>query len=182
MPNFKVNRKIYDIVYIALFTSLISACSWLNVPFVVPFTLQTFAVFATRTLLGGKRGTITVVCYITLGLLGLPVFSGFNGGAAALFGATGGYIVGFLIASLLMWGFEKLFGNRRFALVISMLLGLIVCYLFGSIWYMLIYMNEAGISEFFAALLLCVIPYIIPDIVKILLVLLVKKRLGKYIK
>ena len=182
MPNFKVNRKIYDIVYIALFTSLISACSWLNVPFVVPFTLQTFAVFATIALLGGKRGTITVVCYITLGVIGLPVFSGFNGGAAAFLGATGGYIVGFLIASLLMWGFEKLFGNRHFALVISMLLGLIVCYLFGSIWYMLIYMNEAGISEFFAALLVCVIPYIIPDIVKILLVLLVKKRLGKYIK
>ena len=145
MPNFKVNRKIYDIVYLALFTSLISACSWLNVPFVVPFTLQTFAVFATIALLGGKRGTITVVCYITLGVIGLPVFSGFNGGAVALLGATGGYIVGFLIASLLMWGFEKLFGNRRFALVISMLLGLIVCYLLGSIWYMLIYMNEAGI-------------------------------------
>jgi biotin transport system substrate-specific component len=182
VPNSKAKRKIYDIVYIALFTSVISVCAWITVPFVVPFTMQTFAVFVTLALLGGKRGTITGVCYITLGMLGLPVFSGFNGGISALFGATGGYIIGFLGASLLMWGFEKLFGNRRFALLISMALGLIVCYLFGSVWYMLIYMNEAGISEFFAALLVCVIPYIIPDIVKILLVLLVKKRLGKYIK
>lgn len=178
----KTKRKIYDIIYIALFTSLISVCAWMTVPFAVPFTMQTFGVFVTLALLGGKRGTVSIICYILLGVFGLPVFSGFNGGVSALFGATGGYIMGFIIASLLFWLLERLLGKKTWVLAISAVLGLLACYIFGSAWYMLFYMSETGSVGFAAALVTCVLPYIIPDILKIMLSLLLKKRLGKYIK
>ena len=71
----KAVRHTKDLTCVALAVGLISVCSWISVPTAVPFTLQTFAVFATMSLLGGKRGTIAIVCYILLGLTGAPVFS-----------------------------------------------------------------------------------------------------------
>ena len=68
--------------YIALMAVLISVCSWLSVPAAIPFTMQTYAVFTALLLLGGRRGSIAVAVYIALGAVGLPVFSGFAGGAA----------------------------------------------------------------------------------------------------
>lgn len=174
--------KIHDIVYIALFTALIAVCSWITVPLVIPFTMQTFAIFTTVALLGGKRGTVSVVCYILLGLCGVPVFSNFNSGVAALFGATGGYIMGFVPIALIMWGFEKAFGKKTVELVISMFLGLFVCYLFGSVWFAFVYTKGSGAAGFVVAITKCVLPFILPDTAKILLALFIKKRLGKFVK
>ena len=182
MVGEKAKRHIYDLVYIALFTSLIAVCSWISLPLVIPFTLQTFAVFATVALLGGKRGTAAVVCYLLLGICGVPVFAKFNSGPAALLGATGGYLMGFLLIALIMWGCEKIFGKKTSVLVISMLSGHVACYIFGSVWYSLVYMRNTGTGGFAAAMLQCVLPFVVPDVAKMFLALLVQKRLGKYIK
>ena len=80
MEAHKSSLSISDITLIALLTAVIAVCSWISIPAAVPFTLQTFAVFLTAGLLGGKRGTITVIVYILLGAIGVPVFSGFTGG------------------------------------------------------------------------------------------------------
>ena len=95
--------KTRDIAYIAFFAVVIAVCSWISIPTVVPFTLQTFAVFLTMGVLGGKRGTLAVLVYILMGTLGIPVFSGFTGGIGIIAGTTGGYIVGFIFSALLMW-------------------------------------------------------------------------------
>ena len=79
-----------DMAYIALLVVLIAVCSWISIPSVVPFTMQTFGVFCAVGLLGGFRGTVAVLIYILMGLIGLPVFSNFNGGAGYLMGPTGG--------------------------------------------------------------------------------------------
>ena len=100
-----------DMAYIALLVVLIAVCYWISIPSVVPFTMQTFGVFCAVGLLGGFRGTVAVLIYILMGLIGLPVFSNFNGGAGYLMGPTGGYIVGFLFTALIYWLFEKLFGK-----------------------------------------------------------------------
>ncbi len=92
--------KTYDMVYISIFTVIIAVCSWISVPMTVPVTLQTFGVFAAVGILGGRRGTMSVLLYILLGAVGLPVFSGFSGGIGRLTGNTGGYIVGFLFSAL----------------------------------------------------------------------------------
>ena len=100
-----------DMAYIGLFAVVIAICSWISIPTVVPFTLQTFAVFLAVAVLGGKRGTLAVIVYVLLGAVGLPVFSGFKGGIGVLLNTTGGYIIGFVFSALVMWAFEKSFGN-----------------------------------------------------------------------
>ena len=71
--------------YIAVFTVLIAICSWISIPMTVPFTLQTFAIFLSVSILGGKRGTIAVFIYVLLGVVGIPVFAGFSGGLGILY-------------------------------------------------------------------------------------------------
>lgn len=98
------HTKVLDLAYIALMVALMAICAWITLPIgPVPFTMQTFAVFAALGLLGGRRGTLAVVVYLLLGAVGLPVFSGFNSGLSALLGPTGGYLVGFLVSALLYW-------------------------------------------------------------------------------
>ncbi len=82
-------NKTRDIVFIGIFAALIAICSWISIPTTVPFTLQTMGVFTAVGLLGGKRGSLAVLVYILLGLVGLPVFAGFSGGVGVLFGTTG---------------------------------------------------------------------------------------------
>ena len=101
--------KTYDLAYIAIFAVVMAVCSWISIPMTVPFTLQTFGVFMAVGVLGGKRGTLAVLVYILLGVVGVPVFAGFSGGIGVLLNTTGGYIVGFLFSALVMWGIEKVF-------------------------------------------------------------------------
>ena len=166
--------KTKDMVYIGIFAAIITICSWISVPFTVPFTLQTFAVFLAVLLLGGKRGTLSVLIYILLGVVGLPVFSGFKGGIGAILGPTGGYIIGFIVTALIMWAFEHIPKmNRTVSSVISMVLGLIACYAFGTAWFYYVYNNGTDTPASLSMILgWCVIPFIIPDLVKILLAFL----------
>ena len=173
--------KTKDIVYIGIFAALIAACSWITIPGPVPFTMQTFAVFLTVGLLGGRRGTLAVLVYILLGAVGLPVFSNFQGGIGALMGTTGGYIMGFLASALLMWAMEKLPGNKRLVLLGSMLLGLLACYLFGTVWFRMVYLRTTGPVGWMSVLGWCVFPFIIPDCIKILLAMLLTDRLKKHV-
>mgnify|MGYP000534374072 CR=1 FL=1 len=170
--------KTYDMVYIAVFAVLIAICSWISIPMTVPFTLQTFAVFLAVGVLGGKRGSLAVLIYILLGAVGIPVFAGFSGGIGQLLGNT----VGFLFSALLMWLIEKLFGRKTWVLGISMVLGLIVCYAIGTVWFMVVYAQNSGAVGLATVLGWCVIPFIIPDLVKIALALTLSKRLSKALK
>lgn len=131
--------KTIDMAYIALFAVLMAVCSWISIPAVVPFTLQTFGVFVAVSVLGGKRGTLAVVLYLLMGIVGLPVFAGFSGGLGVLLGSTGGYIIGFVFTALVMWLIERLLGTKTWVLALSMLLGLAVCYAFGTAWFLVVY-------------------------------------------
>ena len=173
-----------DMAYIAVFTALLAVCSWIAIPMPwgVAYTLQTLGVFLAVGVLGGKRGTLAVVVYLLLGAMGVPVFSGFQGGTAALLGATGGYIAGFLFSALGMWMLEKLLGRSLPALALSMVLGLAVCYAFGTAWYMAVYTRSNGAVALGTVLGWCVVPYIIPDLVKIGLAVGLSNRLQKHIR
>lgn len=180
VPAAERSLKTYDIVYVALFTVLIAICSWISIPAVVPFTLQTMGVFLSINILGGRRGTLSVLVYILLGAIGIPVFQGFTGGIGILLGNTGGYIIGFLVAALAMWGIERLFGAGRWVQLISMLAGLLLCYAFGTAWFMVVYMNANGPVSLAAVLGWCVIPFLIPDLIKIAFVALIGSRIKRY--
>ncbi len=174
--------SIRSLVYMATFAALIAACSWIAIPTTVPFTMQTFAVFLTLTLLGGKRGTMTVVVYLLLGAVGAPVFANFAGGLGILVGSTGGYLVGFLAQTLLYWAVIKSDKPNRILEIVVLVIGLFICYALGTIWFVVVYSaaNEAiGIGT---ALSWCVIPYIVPDLVKLGLAFTIGDRLRKYVR
>lgn len=176
------HSKTLDMVYIAVFAVLIAICSWISIPTVVPFTLQTFAIFLSVGVLGGKRGTLAVLVYISLGLIGIPVFAGFSGGIGVLAGNTGGYIIGFLLSALIMWAMEKIFGKKLWVLSLSMVIGLFVCYAFGTVWFMIAYTRNTGAVGLAAVLGWCVFPFLIPDLVKIVLAFILSKRLKRLIE
>lgn len=181
--------KTYDMAYIAVFTVLIAICSWISIPTVIPFTLQTFAVFLSVAVLGGRRGTLAVTLYVLSGAIGIPVFAEFTGGLGIILRNTGGYIIGFIFSALVMWLMESIFIKKlhvKHTLVIqavSMVLGLLACYAAGTIWFMFVYMKDAGPVGLTTVLGWCVIPFIIPDAVKIALALMLgnilKRPLGK---
>lgn len=176
------NNKTRDLVLISIFAAIMAVCSWIAIPAAVPFTLQTMGVFMACGVLGGRRGTLSVLTYILLGIVGVPVFAGFSGGIGAVLSSTGGYIVGFLFSALLMWGMEKLFGSRNIVLAISMVLGLIACYAVGTAWFMLVYTKNTGAVGLGTVLGWCVIPFIIPDLIKIAVALVLSNRLKKVVK
>ena len=168
-------------VYIAVFAVVMAVCSWISIPAQVPFTLQTFGVFMAVGVLGGKRGTIAVLVYILLGAIGIPVFAGFSGGIGALFGMSGGYIIGFLFSAIVMWGLENLIGRKPVMQIISMIAGLIVCYGFGTVWFMIVYARTTGAVGLATVLGWCVIPFIIPDLIKIALAFALSGRVRKHV-
>lgn len=173
----KAGFSIRSMIFVSLMAVVIALCSWLSVPSVVPFTMQTFAVFSALLLLGGKRGFLAVGLYILLGAFGLPVFSGFRGGLGALLGPTGGYILGFLLTALLYWILEG-----RLHSLIPLILGLLLCYLFGTLWFVYVYAADGKEIGFGAALGLCVLPYLIPDAIKLLLAFVLARRVKKAVR
>ena len=178
----KKQFRVVDLSYMAICAALIALCSWISIPAAVPFTLQTFAVFCVLGLLGGKRGTVSILVYMFLGTIGLPVFTGFNAGFGALLGTTGGYILGFVFIGLIYWLAEKLFGTKLWVRVTAMLLGLLVCYAFGTAWFMFLYARRTGPIALGTALGWCVFPFLIPDLVKMGLAVMLSERLRKVIQ
>lgn len=170
-----------DMVYIAVFAALIALCSWLAVPAAVPFTLQTLGVFLAVGLLGGRRGTMAVLVYIAMAAVGLPVLSGFRGGIGALLGSTGGYVLGFLLAGLIMWAAERLPGPPGVLLPVSMLLGQLACYAFGTGWFLLLYAHTGRTAALRTVLATCVVPFLLPDLAKLAAAAALTRRLRRHL-
>ena len=176
--------RVRDIAYVAVFTAMISVCAWIAIPTPtqIDFTLQVLGVFLAVGLLGGKRGTLAVTAYLLLGAVGAPVFAGFSGGLGALLAPSGGYLVGFLFSALLMWGMEKMLGGNLWVLGASMVLGLLVCYAFGTAWFMVVYPSGGEAVGLWTALGWCVFPYVPFDLIKIGLALGLTSQLRRHVK
>ena len=173
--------KIRNMALCALFAALLAICAWIAIPVGdVAITMQTFGIFLTLGVLGGKRGTVAVVLYLLLGIVGLPVFSGFQGGLGTLMGATGGYIAGFLAAALIYWPVTALVQDKKFSRLLGMVLGLFACYLLGTVWFLWGYLSGGSLS-LGAVLLKCVVPYLLPDTAKLLLAWLLSQRLRQFV-
>ena len=163
-----------------LFTAVLAVCAWISVPLGdTVITLQTFGIFLTLGLLGGKRGTLTVLVYLLLGAVGAPVFSGFRGGPGSLLGATGGYLFGFMLTALCYWLLTSLKDTPAVRLIATVL-GMLLCYGSGSWWYLTRYLPSEGIT-LGAVLIKCVVPYLLPDAVKLILARLLTGKLKRFV-
>lgn len=169
-------------VFMAIFAAIICIAAPFSVQVgPIPITLATFAIYLAGAMLGGKRGMIAVIVYIMLGAAGLPVFSNFNGGFAALLGPTGGYIIGYVPLVLLTGIFAEMNSKKhRTMMVIGMLLGTAALYTFGTAWFMIMTGSSLG-----RALALCALPFIPGDLLKIVCVtaiaLPLKEKLSRFI-
>lgn len=176
------NTKVLDLVYISIGAALIAICSWISIPTAVPFTLQTFAVFFVLLSLGGERGTLATLVYVLLGAVGVPVFAGFSGGIGVLLGSTGGYIIGFLFTGIIYIIFTRFISKKLVVKIIALVLGLAVCYAFGTAWFMNVYIKTSGEVGLLTVLGWCVFPFIIPDLIKLALAVVIAKRIEPVIK
>ena len=176
------NFRTIDLAYIALGAVLIAVCSWISIPTTVPFTMQTFAIFFVLSILGGKRGTAAILIYVLLGAVGVPVFANFTSGIGILLGNTGGYILGFLFIGLIYWLMVHFLGKKLWVEILAMVLGLAVCYAFGTAWFLLVYTRANGAVGLAMVLAWCVIPFILPDLVKLGLALTLSQRLAPVLK
>lgn len=154
-----------------LCAALLCLCGFLAVPIGgMVLTMQTFGVFFCLRLLGGRWGTVAVGVYLLLGVVGLPVFSAGQGGLSVLAGPTGGFLAGFLVASLIyrvIYHFTK-------KPMIACFAGLAGCYFTGALWYSILCR-----VPLLSALTVTVLPFILPDICKLLLAQLLAKRIAK---
>ncbi len=175
-----------ELVLTALMAVIIAVCSWISVPTEVPFTLQTFAVFLAVELLGGKNGFFAVLTYILLGVAGLPVYAEFTSGIGVLAGMTGGYIVGFLFIPLI-FRLAEMIPAKKTAVrivrdVLAMIVGLAVCYAFGTAWFIHVYTAQVESINIAGALKMCVTPFLLFDLGKMAAAVLIAERLRKYVK
>lgn len=164
----------------SLFTAVLAVCAWISVPFGDSvITLQTFGIFLTLGLLGGKLGSLTVLVYLLLGAVGVPVFSSFRGGLGALLGTTGGYLFGFMLTSLTYWAVTCRRDTPTLRLF-AMVFGLFLCYGCGSLWYMTHYLTS-GTVTLGLVLLKCVVPFLLPDAVKLGLAWVLTGKLKRFV-
>lgn len=174
--------QIKDMSLIAVGSVVLAVCSWLTVPFVIPFTMQTFGLYILLLVLGGKRATLSVLLYIALGAIGIPVFSGFNAGVGALLGPSGGFILGFALAGVVYLSFGKKTLTSRSARLCALLLATGAFYVSGTAGYVLWCAGGSKAVSFGTSFSVCVLPYIIPDALKMSVACFVAKRIKNAIK
>lgn len=169
----KIN--IHHLTLIGVMAAVICILGPLSLPIgIVPISLTNLAIYFSVYVLGQKKGTLSYIVYLFIGLVGLPVFSGFSGGFTKLFGPTGGYLIGFIFMAFISGIFIDKFSTKIYMCFLGMILGTIVTYIFGTAW--LAYQLN---MTFNASLAVGVIPFIPGDIVKMVIALFIGPQIKK---
>ena len=180
MPNKKKKISTRQMTIIALMTAVTCILGPLSIllPFSpVPISFTNLAIYFSVFVLGTYSATVSYLVYLLIGMVGLPVFSGFSGGFGKLAGPTGGYLVGFIFMALIAGFFVDRFQGNRVMQAVGMILGTVVAYIFGTAWLCV----QANLS-FGAGLAAGVIPYVPGDLIKIAAALVVGPVLRKAVR
>ena len=172
-----MNTKTKQLISCSLFAALTAILSQISIPLPftpVPINLATLSVLLSGALLGKKGGAISQVVYTLLGAIGLPVFANFLSGIGVIFGPTGGYIIGYIVAAFVVGIIIQKTNRNLITYLLSMILGIISCYILGTAWFM--YITN---SNLLTSLTMCVFPFIPGDIVKIVIGAFLANRLKK---
>lgn len=179
------NSNLYKLVLTGIFAAVVAVCSWISIPLPftqVPVNLAILGVLLAGGLLGSKYGALSLIIYILIGAVGVPVFAGFGAGLGTLAGPTGGYIVGYVLCAAVAGlgasssAASKISKHPSLRLAAFMALGVAACYTFGTIWYVLLMKTSLWVG-----LISCVFPFIPLDAIKIAGALFLVKRLHKLI-
>lgn len=161
--------SVKTIAVIGVLTAVTCILAPLSIPIGdVPISLTNLVIYFGLYILGTRRETVSYVVYLLLGLVGIPVFSGFTAGPAKLFGPTGGYLIGFIPMAVIAGIFIEKSGRKLVLSMVGMILGTAICYIFGTVWFVLIMKTSVQ-----AALTMCVYPFIVFDLIKMVLAALI---------
>lgn len=150
---------------IALMTAVTCILAPLSIPIgPIPVSFTNLAVYLAVYIIGTKYAVYSYIIYYLLGIVGLPVFSGFTGGIGKAVGPTGGCLIGFIFMAIICGIFIDKFKNSRLMQLLGMILGTIVVYVLGTLWYS-VSMKESLIASF----MVCVAPFIVVDLVKMVI-------------
>lgn len=160
----KTRSNVYPLAMTAMMAAVIAAVS----PFAVPIgpislSLCTLVLYMVPYILGWQRGAVATLVFILLGMVGAPVFTGFQGGMGKVLGPTGGYIVGYLPLVIITGLAIRAFPKNRAIQLLGMVAATAVLYVLGTTWYMFQSGNPLDV-----ALKWCVIPFIPGDLIKMI--------------
>ena len=174
MKNFSTK----DMVFTALFAAIFCILAPFSIPIgEVPVSVTNFLIYITIYAIGWKKATVSYIIYLLLGFVGLPVFAGFTGGISKLVSPTGGYLVGFIFTSVISGLIIEKFNYKRIPNIIGMIIGLAITYIFGTAWL------AFGMGRtFMEALAVGVLPFLIFDFGKIIIVAIIGPELQKLMK
>lgn len=165
--------RIKALTHISLCVAIMAILSQIAIPTgAVPLTIQTFVVSLIGYFLGAKNGLLTVLVYVLLGLVGVPVFAGFQGGIQVLINYTGGFIFGYF-PFVLLCGIK---GNRWQRITLG-LAGLILCHLCGVVQYMCL----SKLNFWFAAIVVS-LPYFFKDVALVVIAYFIGEVMCKRLK
>lgn len=165
---------VYQLTTCALMAALMCVLGPMSIPIgPIPVSLTNFVIFLSVYLLGMKGAAVSYLVYLLLGAVGLPVLSGYQGGLAKFVGPTGGYLVGFILTALISGFIMERSHARAVVTMIGMMAAMLAAYAFGTVWF--VFQMQC---EVWYALTVCVFPFILVDIVKIL----IATALGKTIR
>ncbi len=171
--------KTRNMIITSLFAALICIAAYIVIPLPfspVPITLQTLFVMMAGLLLPFEYAGLTVVIYLLLGIVGLPVFSGGASGIGSIVGPTGGYLIGFLVGSMVISMLVKSSKNKfAISFVSAIVGGIVVVYAFGVIW--LAWKTDMGIQK---AFVVGALPFLLGDFVKAFVATFVAVPLNKF--
>lgn len=170
----------FNLTVIALMAAVICILGPLSIPLPVspvPISFTNLAIYFAVILLGWKRGTVSYIIYLLIGLVGLPVFSGFTGGPGKLVGPTGGYLVGFILMAVIAGWFIEKYEGKIVMYFVGMVLGTLATYALGTLW--LAYVAGMSLK---AALIAGVLFYIPGDVAKMIIAALIGGTIRKRLK
>ncbi len=164
-----------DITQVSIITALLCILAPMSIPIgPVPVSLTSFVIYLSLYMLGMKKGTLSILIYLLIGAVGLPVFSGYTGGLAKLTGATGGYLVGFIFIALIGGYVIDHWPDQYWLHFLAYVLSTAICYALGTIWF--VYLMQCTLAY---ALSVCVTPFILVDLCKMVVGILVGSRVRK---
>lgn len=165
-----------ELILCSLFAAIIAILAQISIPLpftTVPLTMLIFAVAVTGLILGSKLGAISVLIYLLLGGIGIPVFAQFSGGVGILFGPTGGYLLGLPLMVYII-GFAKEKSSSPVIIFLSLIIGLISVYITGT----LMFASITG-NTIYQSILYCVAPFVFVDLLKLALAYIIGSTVSK---
>lgn len=162
---FKYRNIFLDIFMVLCSIAFLGVMANIRIPlWPVPITMQTFGVFVIAFFFGSRKGLLSILAYILAGIVGFGVFAGYKSGMTAILGPTGGYILGFLAAAFIVgYMIEKGYGRTKSSVLLCMIIGNLIIYLFGIIGLRLYFADFTWLKILSVGL----IPFLIGDAIKI---------------